>query len=218
MKKISKPMKKTIKTYENRHGQYIKVLIVTQMARDGINVENVTQIHLVGPIWNESSMYQAQSRGIRATSHDILLNEERNKIINEEKQRLLEEKENSFKDENELINIIKSRINTKLENDYKDLSTGCIWQPEYGSWMVEAVPRDPYGGFVSDLLLVEKSMQLRRMRIHAVLKDNEIARMFDLASYAKKIGLNIDHLSPNQIEPLQIQIENLLIEGIKNIK
>ena len=41
--------------------------------------------------------------------------------------------------------------------------------------MVEAVPRDPYGGFVSDLLLVEKSMQLRRMRIHAVLKDNEIA-------------------------------------------
>ena len=106
----------TIKTYENRHGQYIKVLIVTQMARDGINVENVTQIHLVGPIWNESSMYQAQSRGIRATSHDILLNEERNKIINEEKQRLLEEKENSFKDENELINIIKSRINTKLEN------------------------------------------------------------------------------------------------------
>ena len=104
----------TIKTYQNRHGAYIKVLIVTQMARDGINVENVTQIHLVGPIWNESSMYQAQSRGIRATSHDVLLNEERDKLIKQEKERLLEEKENSFKDDNELISIIKSNIN--LEN------------------------------------------------------------------------------------------------------
>jgi hypothetical protein len=56
------------------------------------------------------------------------------------------------------------------------------------------------------------------MKKELKLKDNEIARMFDLASYAKKIGLNIDHLSPNQIEPLQIQVENLLIEGIKNIK
>jgi hypothetical protein len=39
---------------------------------------------------------------------------------------------------------------------------------------VEAVPRDPYGGFVSDLLLVEKNMQLRRLRLHAALKDNEV--------------------------------------------
>ena len=48
-------------------------------------------------------------------------------------------------------------------------------QPEYGSWMIEAVPRDPYGGYISDLLLVEKNMQLRRKRLHAVLRSNEIA-------------------------------------------
>jgi hypothetical protein len=56
------------------------------------------------------------------------------------------------------------------------------------------------------------------MKKELKLKDNEIARMFALALYVKEIGLNIDHLSPIQIEPLQIQIENLLIEGIKNIK
>jgi glutamate--cysteine ligase catalytic subunit len=39
---------------------------------------------------------------------------------------------------------------------------GCDWQPEYGSWMVECVPRLPYGGYVSDLFQVERSMQLRR--------------------------------------------------------
>ena len=34
---------------------------------------------------------------------------------------------------------------------------------------------DPYGGYISDLLLVEKNMQLRRRRLHAVLKNKEIA-------------------------------------------
>jgi hypothetical protein len=50
------------------------------------------------------------------------------------------------------------------------------------------------------------------------LIDNEVSRMFSLATYAKKIGLNIDDLTPIEIEPLQTQIENLLIKGIKDIK
>lgn len=63
----------------------------------------------------------------------------------------------------------------ELEKGYKGLKAGCEWQPEYGSWMVEAVPRDPYSGFVSSLFDVEKNMQLRRTRMHAVLHDDEIA-------------------------------------------
>lgn len=42
------------------------------------------------------------------------------------------------------------------------LECGCDWQPEYGGWMVESVPRLPYGGYISDLLAVERSMQRRR--------------------------------------------------------
>ena len=56
------------------------------------------------------------------------------------------------------------------------IANGCEWQPEYGSWMIEAVPRHPYGGdTVRDLLNVEKSMQLRRKRLHSVLSTNEMA-------------------------------------------
>ena len=50
------------------------------------------------------------------------------------------------------------------------------------------------------------------------LRDNEVSRMFSLATYTKKIGLNIDDLTPIEIEPLQTQIENLLIKGIRDIK
>eukprot|EP01038_Epipyxis_sp_PR26KG_P006684 gene6684-9168_t len=56
-----------------------------------------------------------------------------------------------------------------------DFPMGCEWQPEFGSWMVEAVPRNPYGSYLSDLMNVEKSMQLRRKRLHRILQDGEIA-------------------------------------------
>jgi glutamate--cysteine ligase catalytic subunit len=61
------------------------------------------------------------------------------------------------------------------ENDLLQQRMGCNWTPEYGSWMVEAVPRDPYGGRVGNLFDVEKSMQMRRKRLHFALRPDEIA-------------------------------------------
>jgi glutamate--cysteine ligase catalytic subunit len=63
----------------------------------------------------------------------------------------------------------------QLESKLSGLSYGSLWQPEYGSWMVETVPRGPYDGFASTLLSVERSMQLRRKRLHSALRPNEIA-------------------------------------------
>ena len=57
----------------------------------------------------------------------------------------------------------------------KEGQLGCSWMPEYGAWMVEAVPAAPYNGYVQDLLLVEQSMQLRRQRLHMALNDDELA-------------------------------------------
>ncbi|MDF0682569.1 MAG: helicase C-terminal domain-containing protein, partial [Candidatus Nitrosocosmicus sp.] len=68
-------------SYENRHGDYIKVLLSSPVGKEGINVNNVLQIHLAGGEWNQSSIYQEISRGIRATSHEDLLNEERERLI-----------------------------------------------------------------------------------------------------------------------------------------
>lgn len=74
-------MMEAMNSYENRHGDYIKVLISSRVGKEGINVNNVLQIHLIGSEWNQSSIYQALSRGIRATSHDDLINEGNEKII-----------------------------------------------------------------------------------------------------------------------------------------
>ena len=58
---------------KNMHGEYIKILIVSPVGREGLNTANVQSIILPGPSWNEATVYQAISRGIRATSHDDLI-------------------------------------------------------------------------------------------------------------------------------------------------
>ncbi|KAJ8609967.1 hypothetical protein CTAYLR_008091 [Chrysophaeum taylorii] len=51
----------------------------------------------------------------------------------------------------------------------------CTWHPEYGAWMVESTPAEPYSGFTADLRRVETNMRARRARLLAALKENEIA-------------------------------------------
>ena len=70
---------------ENMNGDYIKVIIVSRKGREGINLFNVQNVHLVNPSWNQSNMYQATFRAIRATSHVEILNELRKKAIQEGK-------------------------------------------------------------------------------------------------------------------------------------
>jgi len=70
----------TFNSYENRHGEYIKAVIGSPQSRDGLNLANVLQIHLVGPGWNQASTYQAESRAIRSTSHVDLIAEERERL------------------------------------------------------------------------------------------------------------------------------------------
>ena len=60
-------------------------------------------------------------------------------------------------------------------SDTSDKVNGsCNWVPEYGSWMVEGTPQDPYSGFAADLMSVERNMRKRRARLLSVLQPDEI--------------------------------------------
>jgi hypothetical protein len=100
---------------ENIDGEYLKVVIATRKAREGINLANVINIHLLDPSWNQSAMYQALYRAIRTTSHVSLL---------KRKQKLLDEEFG--------IGVKKARVDVKIyrhasvypseENDYTELT------------------------------------------------------------------------------------------------
>ena len=79
--KVVNNILRVFNSYENRHGEYIKVLIGSSTIREGLNLSNVQNIQLTGGGWNQAVTYQAISRGIRSTSHVYLINEIQDIII-----------------------------------------------------------------------------------------------------------------------------------------
>ncbi len=66
-------MMEAFNSAQNMTGEYIQVLIGTPVSRDGINLADILQIHIASAGWNPSTTYQAISRGLRATSHERIL-------------------------------------------------------------------------------------------------------------------------------------------------
>lgn len=67
---------------DNRNGEYIQTVIGSEIARDGINLSNVTRGYLLTPMWNSAGMYQAMSRFIRSTSHLALVEQKKQETGN----------------------------------------------------------------------------------------------------------------------------------------
>jgi glutamate--cysteine ligase catalytic subunit len=61
------------------------------------------------------------------------------------------------------------------EQYYSHETEGCTWHPEFGAWMVESTPSRPYTGYASDLMRIERNMVVRRRRLLAALREDEIA-------------------------------------------
>lgn len=98
---------------DNMDGKYIKVLITSPVGGEGINVNNVTQIHVVDPDWTETKIYQAISRGIRATSHDYLI-EKQEKIMIKQLQQIMTNARSAIMEAGKTVNL--------NPNDIRDLS------------------------------------------------------------------------------------------------
>jgi len=60
---------------DNKNGDYIQIVVGSEIARDGINLSNVTRGYLLTPEWHISGMYQAMSRFVRSTSHRNLVDQ-----------------------------------------------------------------------------------------------------------------------------------------------
>jgi glutamate--cysteine ligase catalytic subunit len=78
------------------------------------------------------------------------------------------------------ISLRGDKIMEKLQEQEKIfLETGVgevdsLWRPEYGSFMIEATPGNPYEGKPEDMLNVESNMTKRRRELEKELNKNEI--------------------------------------------
>uniref|UniRef100_A0A672HKP0 Glutamate--cysteine ligase n=1 Tax=Salarias fasciatus TaxID=181472 RepID=A0A672HKP0_SALFA len=60
-----------------------------------------------------------------------------------------------------------------------------LWRPEYGSYMIEGTPGQPYGGTMSEFNTVEGNMGKRRREASSVLNKNETLSTFRLRPHVK---------------------------------
>lgn len=62
-------------SYENRFGEYIQIIIGSEVTKEAINFTAVRRIYKTVPPWNRAGDYQSESRALRSTSHVDLNNE-----------------------------------------------------------------------------------------------------------------------------------------------
>ena len=60
-------------SHHNLHGEYIQLIIGSELSRDGINLSHGQRVYIISSQWNSSSIYQAIHRILRSTSHIPLL-------------------------------------------------------------------------------------------------------------------------------------------------
>lgn len=67
---------------------------------------------------------------------------------------------------------ILAALNEKENADPKGVKS--LWRPEYGAYMVEGTPGQPYGGLLAHFNIVEANMRYRREEVSELLKPGEV--------------------------------------------
>lgn len=108
-KEIRNFNKKIFNLPENKYGKYCKIILISPAGSEGINLNNVRQVHILEPYWNEVRIEQVIGRALRYCHHKDLPMEERivdifrykmvrsnNKITTDEKLEELARKKNNL--------------------------------------------------------------------------------------------------------------------------
>ncbi|XP_012922537.1 glutamate--cysteine ligase catalytic subunit isoform X1 [Heterocephalus glaber] len=75
-----------------------------------------------------------------------------------------------------------------------------LWRPEYGSYMIEGTPGQPYGGTMSEFNTVEDNMRKRRQEATSVLEENQA--LCTITSFPRLgcPGFTLPVYKPNPVE------------------
>jgi hypothetical protein len=74
---VRKINKEIFNKSENKYGKYCKIIMISPAGTEGINLNNVRQVHIVEPYWNEVRIEQVIGRALRFCQHKDLPQEER---------------------------------------------------------------------------------------------------------------------------------------------
>lgn len=76
-KDVRKINKEIFNKSDNKYGKYCKIIMISPAGAEGINLNNVRQVHIIEPYWNEVRIEQVIGRALRYCQHKDLPMEER---------------------------------------------------------------------------------------------------------------------------------------------
>jgi superfamily II DNA or RNA helicase len=76
-KDVRKINKEIFNKSDNKYGKYCKIIMISPAGAEGINLNNVRQVHITEPYWNEVRIDQVIGRALRFCQHKDLPQEER---------------------------------------------------------------------------------------------------------------------------------------------
>jgi len=115
-KDVRKINKEIFNKSENKYGKYCKIIMISPAGAEGINLNNVRQVHILEPYWNEVRIEQVIGRALRFCQHKDLPQEERKvdvfryKMVRKNKKETTDEKMESIsrKKNNLLLSFIEA--------------------------------------------------------------------------------------------------------------
>jgi hypothetical protein len=113
---VRKVNKEIFNKKENAYGKFIKIIMISPAGAEGINLNNVRQVHILEPYWNEVRIEQVVGRALRFCQHRDLPMEERKvdifryKMVRKNKKQTTDEKleDISRKKNNLLMSFIEA--------------------------------------------------------------------------------------------------------------
>jgi len=123
-KEIRKIHKEVFNKSENKYGKFIKIIMISPAGAEGISLNNVRQVHIIEPYWNEVRIEQIIGRALRYCHHKDLPMDERKVDIFRYKMIRSNEKETT---DEKLENISRKKNNLLLSfiDAVKEVAIDC---------------------------------------------------------------------------------------------
>lgn len=121
----------------NLHGEFVKLIMITQSGAEGISLKNVRQVHILEPYWNPVRIKQVIGRAVRAGSHLALPKEERVVDVfmylmvfskDQKKNQLVHTREEGLTSDEYILNVARKKglITETLLNLMKSAAVDCL--------------------------------------------------------------------------------------------
>jgi superfamily II DNA or RNA helicase len=124
-KEVRTKVRKLYNTPENKNGNILKIILISPSGSEGISLNNVRQIHIMEPYWNEVRISQIMGRGIRQCSHKDLPIDQRHVDVYRYKMTRSIEKVTTDQHIEELAKTKDNLINSFLDT-IKEVAVDCV--------------------------------------------------------------------------------------------